>query len=271
VARASQFAHHIVVSTYNRDLMADLGFDNVTVAIQGVDPLEMYPGPKSGRFAGRFVVYSGGKLEYRKGQDIVVAAFRAFHQRHPEALLVTTWHNHWAAATELFDAAGLFANPTLGADGTFDLGRWVAECGLPAGSHLDLSPISRQDLRQVLCDADVAVFPNRAEPGTNLVAMEAMACGAPTVLSNNTGHLDIIAPGVCFPLRQQAPVPCTTDSRRHWGESSVEELLEAMEDIHANGDKARAVGSAGSAEIHRKWSWTQFTDQIVAGVNAACS
>ena len=44
---------------------------------------------------GRFVVFSGGKLELRKGQDIVVAAFRAFVERHPDAVLVNAWHNAW--------------------------------------------------------------------------------------------------------------------------------------------------------------------------------
>ena len=43
----------------------------------------------------RFIVYSGGKLEHRKGQDIVVAAFREFVKTHPDAVLATTWHNQW--------------------------------------------------------------------------------------------------------------------------------------------------------------------------------
>jgi hypothetical protein len=37
----------------------------------------------------------GGKLELRKGQDLVVAAFRVFRQRHPEARLIVAWHNSW--------------------------------------------------------------------------------------------------------------------------------------------------------------------------------
>ena len=44
----------------------------------------------------------------------------------------------------------------------------------------------------VLRRADVALFPNRCEGGTNLVAMEAAAVGVPVVLSANTGHLDVI-------------------------------------------------------------------------------
>ena len=43
-----------------------------------------------------------------------------------------------------------------------------------------------------LISSDTALFPNRCESGTNLVAMEAMAAGIPVILSNNSGHLDLI-------------------------------------------------------------------------------
>ena len=41
----------------------------------------------------------------------------------------------------------------------------------------------------VMQEADVALFPNRCEGGNNLVALEAIASGVPTILSANTGHL----------------------------------------------------------------------------------
>ena len=41
------------------------------------------------------VIFSGGKLELRKGQDLVVAAFKIFHARHPDALLISSWQNGW--------------------------------------------------------------------------------------------------------------------------------------------------------------------------------
>ena len=62
----------------------------------------------------------------------------------------------------------------------------------------------------LLKQADLAVFPNRCEGGTNLVAMEAIACGVPTVLSANSGHLDLLRPG-CLQLcssSSNAGIPC---------------------------------------------------------------
>ena len=42
--------------------------------------------PSSAGDDGLFVVFSGGKLEHRKGQDIVIAAMRNFTAAHPEAM-----------------------------------------------------------------------------------------------------------------------------------------------------------------------------------------
>jgi len=43
---------------------------------------------------------SSRKEAYVLGQDIVVAAFRQLVAAHPEALLVTSWHNYWPATME---------------------------------------------------------------------------------------------------------------------------------------------------------------------------
>ena len=61
-------------------------------------------GPASAiiRHAGdRFRVFSGGKLEWRKGQDIVVEAFKRFSHKHPQAnaQLVCAWSNSWRQTT----------------------------------------------------------------------------------------------------------------------------------------------------------------------------
>jgi glycosyltransferase involved in cell wall biosynthesis len=104
---------------------------------------------------------------------------------------------------------------------------------------------------------DVGIFPNRGEGGTNLVAMECMACGMPVILSANTGHLDLIQEGVCFPLIQQSPV-----HRMHnpgqvltgWGESSVPEIIENLERIYCERKTAKATGLRG-AEMAGQMSW----------------
>ena len=52
-----------------------------------------------------------------------------------------------------------------------------------------------RQLPHLIKQADVAVFASRCEGGTNLMAMETLACGVPTLISANTGHLDLLAMG----------------------------------------------------------------------------
>ena len=99
-ARASKFDSVIAGSTWNGSVLRNAGLGNVQVVLQGIDPTHFRPAPESKRlFTDRFVIFSGGKLEYRKGQDIVLAAFKIFRQRRPDALLVTLWHNPWASSS----------------------------------------------------------------------------------------------------------------------------------------------------------------------------
>ncbi len=83
---AKTFDLIVAGSSWNAEVMARHGVANVRTCLQGVDLSLFKPRSKTARFAGRFVVFSGGKLEYRKGQDLVVAAFKKFHARHPDAL-----------------------------------------------------------------------------------------------------------------------------------------------------------------------------------------
>ena len=51
-----------------------------------------------------------------------------------------------------------------------------------------------------------------------------MSVGVPTVVSNNTGHVDLVASGGCFPLtRQRRLVAAVGDENPYqgWGESDV--------------------------------------------------
>ena len=69
------------------------GLDHVATVLQGIDPRLFRPSSRIGLLPGRFTIFSGGKLEYRMGQDIVVAAFRKFRERRPDALLAVAWQN----------------------------------------------------------------------------------------------------------------------------------------------------------------------------------
>jgi glycosyltransferase involved in cell wall biosynthesis len=260
LARARDLPCVIVGSSWNAELLRAQGVRRVTTVLQGVDPALFHPAPRRGLFPERFVVFSGGKLEDRKGQDIALLAFRAFAQRHRDALLVTAWHNPWPETARSLDTRGLAAPVTFdGSTGQVDVRAWAQANGINPSQVLDLGAIPNGQLPAVLREMDVALFTNRAEGGTNLVAMEAMACGLPVILSANIGHLDLIAEGNCYPLFDQRPVPGAEGigGVAGWGESSVEEAEAALEAAWRDRDEARRRGARAAETLARlPWSAT---------------
>jgi tetratricopeptide (TPR) repeat protein/glycosyltransferase involved in cell wall biosynthesis len=254
---AKKYRAIVAGSHWNADVLRSCGLTNVAMVNQGIDPAIFHPAPKSNLFGDRFVIFSGGKLEYRKGQDIVIAAFKRFRAKHPEALLLTTWHNFWPQYMLGIEQTGNVAGlPNINRDGSLGISQWLAANGLPVESFIDIGLIPNHLAGQILREADCAVFTNRCEGGTNLVAMESMACGIPTILSANTGHLDLIYSNICYPLSHQGRVKPTAhfSGVQGWGESDVEEVVEALEQVYTNREEAKRRGLA-AANFMFDWTW----------------
>ncbi|MBI3792856.1 MAG: glycosyltransferase family 4 protein, partial [Gemmatimonadetes bacterium] len=262
--RARGYDLLVAGSRWNAELLASLGGPPVACVWQGVDPLVFQPRPRSQRFADRFVVFSGGKLEYRKGQDLVVAAFRIFQARHPEALLVTAWHNLWPETMRGLDAMGHVRGLPDVTAGRLDVTGWLVDNGIPAEAVHDLGVVTPAETAHALRACDVALFPNRAEGGTNLVAMEAMACGVPAIVAANTGQRDLLTPGGAIALERQGAVRAVAPYRgtAAWGESDLDEIVAALELAWADRDAARARGLAGAAHVGA-WTWTRQVNALL--------
>lgn len=230
-ARADRFAMILAGSSWNERILRAQGIDRVATVIQGVDTALYHPAPRAGLFPGRFVVFSGGKLELRKGQDLVLAAFRAFRQRHREALLLTAWHSPWSDLMAEAVARSDIVLPQAGPDGMPDIAGWAVANGIPADAIVPIGRTPNIAMPHVIREADVALFPNRCEGGTNLVAMECLASGVPCILSANTGHLDLLRDPIALKLQHQAKVHSTAYDTQDWGESDVEEMVEALETV----------------------------------------
>jgi len=269
IERAKRFDRIIAGSTWNAEVLRAHGVDNVVTVLQGIDATQFKARPRNPRRQDQFIVFSGGKLEYRKGQDIVVAAFREFVQRHPEAKLMVAWHNHWPQTMGEIGAAGHVRGvPSVDATGRADMARWLEQNGIPAANVIDLGLRGNSEMPALIAQADVALFTNRAEGGTNLVAMETLAAGVPTILSANTGHLDLVDESRCFALLRQAAARATPSFRgvNGWGETSVEEAVEALELVYANPDEA-ARRAANAAAWMRGLSWDAQIDKLYASIS----
>ena len=189
-AHNARFAQTLAGSTWLAGVLRDAGVEGVDVALQGVHPVPFVP--RSDRWKDRWVVFSGGKLEYRKGQDIVVAAFRELVTREPNALLVTAWQNAYDVTVNSIQKSIHTQGRPARHGERLDIVGWCEANGIPRGNVVDLGWVTREDWPQVWADVDVAVFPNRSEGGTNLVAMEALAAGVPTFVHGSTGQQDLV-------------------------------------------------------------------------------
>ncbi len=242
INRSQAYDLIITGSTWNTKILQSNGIKSVEKVLQGIDQTIFHPAPKSNIFGDRFVVFSGGKLEYRKGQDIVIAAFKIFQKRHPEALLITAWHNFWpqfmAGIEQTGNVVGL---PKISQNKRLQITEWLLANDIPTNAVIDVGPIPNYMVGQILREADVSVFTNRCEGGTNLVAMESLACGIPTIISANTGHLDLINDSHCYALRSQNKVKSTPQfpGVEGWGESDVEEVVEMLEKVYSDQEDAK--------------------------------
>ena len=268
IERARQYERIVVHSTYNQDLLVEAGFTNVDCVFQGIDPEELPLLPSRGALKDRFVVFSGGKLEFRKGQDLVLAAFRIFHARHPDSVLVTAWHNPWPKLAGSIAESGL--TPTAPeidpATGLLKLQKWAVAHGAPPDAFIDLGFLSRDQIAPLLAECHAAIFPNRCEGATNLVAMEALACGVPSILSDNTGHRDLLSLGAGVRISRQYPVDDPQGCRKGWSESSIEEIVTHLEMLYSNREEARVIGQRGQAYIRRERTWRIFAEEFVRAV-----
>lgn len=228
IERAREYDVIVTGSSWNEKVLNAAGLTRTRCILQGVDRSLFFPAPKRNLYPGRFLIFSGGKPEPRKGQDIAVAAFRIFARRRPEAMLVTAWHSFW---------------PEFARDMDLDLSEF-------ADRVIDAGMLPNGVTAPVYRECDVALFTNRAEGGTNLVAMECLACGVPTILSDNTGHRDLLRMGLGYRLAQK-----TGSVWSEWGESDVDEVVEALEWAFQN---ARPSATAPALP-----QWSEATDALM--------
>lgn len=168
-------------SEWNAEITRRCGFDAVAIP-QGVD-LNIFK-PLSTEPNRNFIIFSGGKLEPRKGQDIVIAAFKKFVSKYPRAVLAASWHNVFAPDYYESFIKGLANVPNFRV--------------IPLLNH--------HDMARLMNDTTIGVFPNRCEGGTNLVMMEYLACGKPVIADFSTGQKDVLNDHYAMRVDPQDPI-----------------------------------------------------------------
>lgn len=206
----------------------------------------------------------------RKGQDIIILAFSKFAKLHPDAILVTAWHNPWASYVNTITSFGLVNEAPDIVNGELALEPWLLQYGIDDTNSFHLGNSPQRRIKKIMQASDVAVFTNRAEGGTNLVAMEAMSAALPVIISNNTGHEDILrddaAPPHCFPLPRKKPGGGTGfgEPYEDWGDTDENHVVQALEWIYNNREVAKNTGKAARAFIKKHYTWDKAINSIVS-------
>ena len=146
---------------------------------------------------------------------------------------------------------------------------WLVKNQLLDGTFVNLGMPPNRNLPDHISTADMAIFPNRCEPGTNLMAMEAMAMGLPSVIAANTGQLDLVGDDRCYSLIDQTPVQPYPPYKgvQGWCEPTIEELLERMEEIYQDRASARLRG-VEAANFMSNLSWSNQIDHLLSEIDA---
>jgi glycosyltransferase involved in cell wall biosynthesis len=251
-------------SSWCRDRLLERGITNCDVLIQGIDPLLFHPDDQEPD-DDRFILFSGGKFELRKGQDLVLRAFKTLQDKYPNLWLVNCWYNLWPESMRLMEHSRHIRFEAWEGAWQEVMRRTYALNGLDASRIVTCDLMSPELLPTLYRRTHLGVFPNRCEGGTNLVLMEYMACGKPVIASHVSGHTDVVTEDNALLLRENGEF-CIVGADRQpfarWCEPSVEELVARIEYAYAHRDEMKVIARK-AGETMRRFTWRHMAETLM--------
>jgi glycosyltransferase involved in cell wall biosynthesis len=265
VENAKQYDLVLAGSGWCRDRMLEAGIANCDVLIQGIDPQRFYPiteeTPRD-----RFVIFSGGKFELRKGQDILLRAVKILQDKYADIHLVNCWYNLWPESLGQMRCSPYIAfSPEEGESWQVTMRRTYTANGLDAQRITTLDLVPHELLRALYAQTDIAVFPNRCEGGTNLVLMEYMACAKPVIATATSGHNDVVTDENALLLRQLKDIDIVDDHGGRigrWQDPSLDELVAQIEYAYHHREALRPKARQAGKDLQR-FTWRQCAQRLV--------
>jgi len=261
VENAKAFDLIFAGSTWCKEKLTEKGISWSDVLIQGVDPDLFYPfeGDKPGA-KDFFVIYSGGKFELRKGQDLVIRAVKVMQEWHKDVLFVNCWHNSWPISMNTM-AYSPWIDYRPQAQWHMDtIKKILFDNGVDLDRTEFLPRVPQDQLRKVYECTDIGLFPNRCEGGTNLVLMEYMACGKPAVATFTSGHKDILTDENSLCIKPLLPFEFSNGNgniEALWEEPTLDDIIDNLEFAYHHRGKIASLGIQAAEDMHRRtWSGT---------------
>lgn len=251
-------------SRFCEEVLRGYGLTSVKTILQGVDPAIFHPSPCGKEYLREaFVVFSGGKFEFRKGQDLVIRAFRVLQDKYRDVLLVNAWFNSWSASINTMRASRHIRFQPASPDYLGTINQTLQDNGIDLGRTITLLPRPNLMMARIYSNTDVGLFPNRCEGGTNLVLMEYMACGKPVIASWNSGHKDILTEGNSIPIRNAKPLTIRegqTDIAA-WEEPDLDETIAHLEWAYHHREQLKLIATRAGQDMTR-FSWKHAAAQF---------
>lgn len=239
-----------VISSYVRDVYVNSGVpaDRVFVVPCGIDPQLFHPAVTPFKLktkkAFKFLFVGGTIL--RKGIDILLDAYTQAFTASDDVCLV------------IKDMGG--DSFYKGMNCKERIASISRQKNAPAIEYIDRM-LSDAEIASLYTACDVLVHPYRGE-GFGLPILEAMACGTPAIVTNGGACLDFCSSQNSLLVRAQKVF--YTDKRigeyemndRPWLlEPSLDHLKELMVYALHHPAEMTALGTQGSRDAHRQWTW----------------
>lgn len=247
-------------SKWCEEVLRSYNYNSVETIIQGVDTTVFNPYLNQKEyFKDKFVIFSGGKFEFRKGQDLVIRAYKALQDKYDDVMLVNSWFNQWKFSLDTM-ASSKYIKFNIKSNNFVDLiNNVLIDNGIDISRVITLPALSNHLMPKIYRNTDLGLFSNRCEGGTNLVLMEYMACGKPVIASYNSGHKDILTPKNSIRLETMSNITITKDNKiiANWEEPQLDELISYLEWAYNNRDRLEPIaGQAGNDMAQITWKET---------------
>ncbi len=250
-------------STWCKTKMEERGINNSGILIQGIDPEIFYPLPPKEE-TDLFVIFSGGKFELRKSQDLVLRAVKILQDKYPNVILINAWYNMWPNTMRFMAEAKNFNFDLQGNSWQEIMMHLYKINGLDLNRVITLELIQNNKLPEIYLKTDIGIFPNRCEGGTNLVMMEYMACGKPVIASYNTGHKDILTEENSLPIFTMKSFERYSNNKKiaRWYEPDFDEIVEKLEYAYLNRNEIRNIGKQAGKDL-KNFTWKKSAEQLL--------
>ena len=187
--------------------------------------------PAPGAFRGRLGISASrplvlflGRINFKKGLDLLVPAFSRVVQTHPDALLAIVGPDR----------------ERLGKD----VRRWCKEHGV-ADKVVFVDHVSADEAVEAYVDANVFALSSYTE-NFGMTVVEAMACGCPVVISNEVNICSVVQDG-------NAGLVVGLE---------IEEIGAALSKLLDDDSMAQAMGAAGRQIVQEKFVWNVIVGRL---------